>query len=102
MFIQCSNCGFHFETRPMVGIPEGMYYDGYRAVGSALYCPECVKNWKERNGAEFDEQYWNPSKMFANWWNNKVNSFVNDKAKIKTYRIVNGIYEEVRRAKQDA
>ena len=78
MFIQCSNCGFHFETRPMLGIPEGMYYDGYRAVGSALYCPECVKNWKERNGAEFGEQYGNPSKMFANWWNNKVNSFVDE------------------------
>ena len=33
--------------------------------------------------------------MFANWWNNKVNDFVDDKAKIKTYRIVNGIYEDV-------
>lgn len=33
--------------------------------------------------------------MFANWWNNNVNAFVDDKARIKTYRIVNGIYEEV-------
>ena len=95
MFIQCSCCGYHWETSPMLGIPEGMYYNGYRAVGDALYCPDCVKTWKDRNGEEFDNQYKNPSKMFANWWNNKVNDFVDDKEIIKTYRIVNGIYEEV-------
>ena len=95
MFIQCSCCGYHWETSPMLGIPEGMYYNGYRAVGDALYCPDCVKTWKDRNGEEFDNQYKNPSKMFANWWNNNVNAFVDDKARIKTYRIVNGIYEKV-------
>ncbi len=94
---QCSNCGFHFEVRPMLGIAEGMYYNGYRAVGTAFYCDKCVKTWKERNGKEFDEQVINPSKQFANWWNNQVQSVVKDKSKIKTYRIVNGIYEEVQK-----
>ncbi len=95
IFIQCSNCGFHFEVRPMCGICEGMYYSGNRAVGSAFYCEECVKTWKDRNGRDFDDDIENPSKQFVNWWNNKVRSVVADESKIKTYRIVDGIYEEV-------
>ena len=94
IFCQCSNCGYHFEVSPMLGIPEGMYYNGYRAVGDALYCPDCVKTWKDRNGEEFDKQYANPSKQFANWWNGKVESIVPDKSKIQKYRIVGGIYVE--------
>lgn len=102
IFVQCSNCGYHFKTSPAIGVPEGMYYMGYRAVGSALYCPECLKTWKDRNGAEFYEQYENPLKMFANWWNDKVRDCVKDKSKIKTYRIVNGVYEEVKGGVSDA
>lgn len=72
-----------------------MYYNGYRAIGSAFYCEECVKTWKDRNGRDFDDDIENPSKQFVNWWNNKVRSVVADERKIKTYRIVDGIYEEV-------
>ena len=95
IFVQCSNCGFHFEVSPMLGVPEGMFYNGYRVVGSALYCPDCVKTWKQRNGDDFENLYVNPSRMFAEWWNNKVREVVADKNRIRTYRIVNGIYEEV-------
>ena len=30
-----------------------------------LYCPDCVKTWKERNGAEYDEQYKDPPHLFS-------------------------------------
>ena len=89
IFCQCSNCGFNFDVSPMLGIPEGMFYEGYRAVGN------CVKTWKDRNGKEFEEQIENPSKQFANWWNDKVKAVVTDESRIKKYRINNGVYEEV-------
>ena len=95
IYIQCSRCGFHFCVSPMLGIPDGMWNNGYRAVGDALYCPECVQTWAERNGVEFDEQIVNPSRQFANWWNSKVEQAVNDKTRIKKYRIVAGMYQEV-------
>ena len=63
----CSNCGKQEVTS---AIPHGMYALGYRAVGSALYCPQCVETWKERNGEDFDEQIANPTTQFAQWWNN--------------------------------
>ena len=44
---QCSNCGKQEQTSAIVGVPRGMYYLGYRANGDALYCPDCVKSWKE-------------------------------------------------------
>ena len=94
IFCQCSRCGYHFEVSPMLGIPEGMYYNGYRAVGDALYCPVCVESWQDRNGRDFEDDIINPSKQFANWWNSKVESIV-EKSRIKKYRIVNGLYEEV-------
>ena len=65
----CSNCGKREVTSTKAGTPHGMYTLGYRAVGSALYCPKCVESWKERNGEEFDEQIANPSTQFAAWWN---------------------------------
>jgi len=56
---QCSNCGAHEQTLAGIGIPEGMFYLGYRAHGDVVYCPNCVETWKERNaveyGAPFDE-----------------------------------------------
>lgn len=33
---QCSNCGKRERVSAMVGIPEGMFALGYRAVGDAL------------------------------------------------------------------
>ncbi|NLE27551.1 MAG: hypothetical protein GX625_19890 [Clostridiaceae bacterium] len=52
IFYQCSNCGKREQTRAALGVPDGMFYAGYRAHGDVLYCPDCVKTWKERNGAE--------------------------------------------------
>ena len=69
---QCSNCGKWERVSAMVGIPEGMFALGYRAVGDALYCPDCVKSWAERNGKPFDEQYKDAGHMFAEWWNATV------------------------------
>lgn len=69
---QCSNCGAHEQTAAGVGIPEGMFYLGYRAHGDVLYCPDCVETWKERNGEEYDEQYKGAKHLFAVWWNRQV------------------------------
>ena len=69
---QCSNCGKHFVTSPIPGVPEGMYISGCRAVGDAIYCEECVATWADRNGAGFDEQYTDPKGMFTRWWNRTV------------------------------
>ena len=41
---QCSNCGKREKVSAMVGIPQGMFGLGYRAVGDALYCPDCVNS----------------------------------------------------------
>lgn len=49
---QCSNCGKWERVSAMVGIPDGMFALGYRAVGDALYCPDCVNEigWYEDMG----------------------------------------------------
>ena len=83
---QCSNCGAHEQTSAWVGIPEGMFHLGYRAHGDVLYCPACVETWKERNGAEYDEQYKDAQYLFAVWWNRQVQMQITDKSKIRTYR----------------
>jgi len=83
---QCSNCGKHEQTRAAIGVPAGMLYAGYSAHGDVLYCPDCVKTWKNRNGAEYDEQYKDPTLLFAMWWNKQVQMQITDKRKIKTYR----------------
>ena len=92
---QCSNCGKTEQTRAMLGIPDGMFYAGYRAHGDVLYCPDCVKTWKERNGAEYDEQYKDPPHLFAMWWNQLVERQTEGKSKIKKYKTAaNGDYVE--------
>lgn len=92
---QCSNCGKRFVTRAMVGVPHGMYYSGCRAVGDAVYCEDCVKTWKERNGEEFDKQYKDPKGMFVKWWNRTVEAQCKDKSKLKKCKqILNGDYVE--------
>ena len=82
---QCSNCGAHEQTSAWVGIPEGMFHLGYRAHGDVLYCPACVETWKERNGAEYDEQYKDAQHLFSVWWNRQVQMQITDKSKIRTY-----------------
>ncbi len=72
IYYQCSNCGKREKTSAMAGIPDGMFALNYRAVGDALYCPDCVNSWYKRNGKAFDEQYPNSVKMFCSWWNNTV------------------------------
>lgn len=92
---QCSNCGKRFVSSAIVGVPQGMYYSGCRVVGDAFYCEDCVKSWKERNGKEFDEQYKNTKKMFANWWNRTVEDQASDKSKIKKCKqLANGDFVE--------
>lgn len=83
---QCSNCGQRGWAIPFLGIPESMFLEGFRAHGDVLYCPDCVKTWKERNGKEYDEQYSDPPHLFARWWNRQVQAQISDKSKIKTYR----------------
>ena len=90
---QCSNCGKRFQTSPIPGVPDGMYFSGCRAAGDAFYCEDCVKTWAERNGEEFDKQYKDPDGMFVKWWNREVDTQCKG-MKIETYRVVNGIYEE--------
>lgn len=69
---QCSNCAKRETTSAMAGIPHGMYAMNYRVVGDALYCPDCVNTWNERNGKPFDDQYKEPFQMFRKWWNRTV------------------------------
>ena len=78
----------------MIGVPNGMYLLGCRAVGDAFYCEECVKTWAERNGEEFDKQYKDPIGMFTKWWNRTVKSQAETEGKaVKTYHVLpNGDY----------
>ena len=95
IYYQCSNCGKRFVTSAMVGAPQGMYYNGCRVVGSAFYCEDCVKTWKERNGEEFDEQISNPKKQFADWWNRTVENQIDDNSKLKKFKqLSNGDFVE--------
>ena len=94
---QCSNCGKRFQTSPIPGAPDGMYFNGCRAVGDTFYCEDCVKTWAERNGEEFDKQYKDPEGMFVKWWNREVDTQCKGQ-KIRKYYIVNGEYME---AKED-
>ena len=93
---QCSNCGKWEKVSAMVGIPHGMFALGYRAVGDALYCPECVKSWAERNGKPFDEQYKDVGHLFSVWWNNKVKRQAEiEHKKLKKYAVNEiGWYED--------
>ena len=52
--ITCSNCGKHRGIATFRGSVRAAK-DGWRARGSSLYCPECVRTWKDRNGTDFPE-----------------------------------------------
>ena len=90
---QCSNCGKRFQTSPIPGVSDGMYFSGCRAVGDAFYCEDCVKTWAERNGDEFDRQHKDLEEMFVKWWNRTVDMQCAG-MNIKKYRVINGMYEE--------
>lgn len=93
IYYTCSNCGQHFQTSAMVGVPDGMYISGCRVVGDAFYCEDCVKTWAARNGKPFDEMYKDPKGMFARWWNREVDKQAREEGKtVKSYRVVNGEY----------
>lgn len=49
--IMCSCCGNH-ETvsNRKVSNSVDLIKRGWGSCGSALYCPECTRTWKERNG----------------------------------------------------
>lgn len=49
--IMCSCCGNH-ETvsNRKVSNSVDLIKRGWGSCGSALYCPECSRTWKERNG----------------------------------------------------
>lgn len=49
--IMCSCCGNH-ETvsNRKVSNSIDLIKRGWGSCGSALYCPECTRTWKERNG----------------------------------------------------
>lgn len=93
---QCSNCGQEFVTLARIGVPHGMYASGIRAVGDAVYCGDCVRSWKERNGGSFDEQYGreNAKRMFIRWWNHEVEQQAKEEKKEvkKYYRLPTGDY----------
>lgn len=49
MQIQCSNCGAIQRFKYTVANVNNLIAFGWNSCGSALYCPECVKTWEERN-----------------------------------------------------
>lgn len=55
MEIQCSNCGARQRFGVKYENVKSLIALGWNSVGSALYCPECVRTWASRNG---DRQLW--------------------------------------------
>ena len=49
MDIRCSNCGRKQEVKTAHDALCAIY-QGWRNHGDALYCPECMDTWVERNG----------------------------------------------------
>ena len=50
MKIMCSNCGSVRSMTYSAANAIKTIRAGWRANGSAAYCPECVKTWADRNG----------------------------------------------------
>lgn len=48
--IQCSCCGHHEKVSNSVDAVSKKIFKGWGSCGSALYCPECSKEWPKRNG----------------------------------------------------
>lgn len=71
MIVQCSKCG----KREAIHVKQlsdlySMFRKGYRAIGSAIYCPRCVE---EYGGVNFDMTYEDTFTMFLNWYIMEVN-----------------------------
>lgn len=50
VLIECSNCGKRADiSKKKVSEIESVI-DGWGSYGNALYCPECTRTWKDRNG----------------------------------------------------
>lgn len=50
MEIMCSNCGARQRFGIKYANVKSLIALGWNSVGSALYCPECVRTWADRNG----------------------------------------------------
>lgn len=48
--IQCSCCGNHDSLENSIDATVEKIKSGWGSCGSALYCPKCSKEWKNRNG----------------------------------------------------
>lgn len=49
--VMCSCCGNHQKlSNKRIQDTADLIHSGWGSCGSALYCPECSKSWKERNG----------------------------------------------------
>lgn len=49
--VMCSCCGNHQKlSNKRIQDTADLIHSGWGSCGSALYCPECAKSWKERNG----------------------------------------------------
>lgn len=49
--VQCSCCGNHIKlSNKKIQYTVDLIKSGWGSCGSALYCQECSKTWKERNG----------------------------------------------------
>ena len=49
--VMCSCCGNHQKlSNEKIEDTVDLIHSGWGSCGSALYCPECSKSWKERNG----------------------------------------------------
>ena len=48
--IQCSCCGNHENLENSIDATVEKIKSGWGSYGSALYCPKCSKEWKNRNG----------------------------------------------------
>ena len=58
----CSNCGQKEEIADDMDSVIATVVKGWRSTPGAMYCPECVKTWKDRNGSEM------PSNEINTFW----------------------------------
>jgi hypothetical protein len=62
----CSNCGQKEETADDMDSVFATAVKGWRATPGAMYCPECVRTWKDRNGTEMPTNWVNTIRAIGN------------------------------------